>query len=418
MPDTEIATAPLAAQVAARAAALNAGIVAEGLKGVDEAQLLANVCEGLVAAGLPLSRVSVGSELLDPTLHARVLHWRRGHAMEQYHSKRDSEEARQDFVASPFGAVVHGDLKALRRRLEAPAFRAGEFARLDQLHREGETDYLALVVRTGDKAIMGDIEGVIVAWVTDRAGGFTRAEIATLEAIMPAFGLAYCSALLVTVTRTLLTTYLGRAAAQSVMSGNIVRGRAEAIRSAIWLSDLVDFTRLADSVAGGGILDLLNDYAGVIAGAIEAHGGQVLKFIGDGILASFEAATDAAAAAHALDAAAAATAAVDRLNARRGALGRPCTGFYLGLHFGEVQFGNFGSATRLDFTVLGRAVNEASRIAAMCRPVERAILASDAFAQALGDERRLVPLGRYALRGVETPQRLFTPDPARLAPAR
>ncbi|MCW5772724.1 MAG: adenylate/guanylate cyclase domain-containing protein [Rhodospirillaceae bacterium] len=398
--------------------ALSRWIIEIGLKGRDEARLLAAVCERLVAAGLPLSRAAAGSDILDPTVQSRVLHWRRGVGVEQYRSERDSAEARQLFLASPFGAMVKSGDPVLRRRLEPPAYRRGEFPLLDRLHDEGHTDYYALTVRTGEPAILGEIEGVIVGWLTDRPGGFSAAERAVLAAIMPALGLAYCNALLVTTTRTLLSTYLGDAAARCVMSGNVVRGRAEPIRAAIWLSDLVDFTRLADGVPGEAMLHLLNDYAGALAGAVAAGGGQVLKFIGDGILATFEAASDAEAADRALAAALAASEQVRALNARRRAAGEPATDFYLALHFGEAQFGNFGAPTRLDFTVLGRAVNEASRILAMCRPVERSILVSEAFAHALGDTGRLVPLGRYALRGVEAPQALFTPDPARVVPAR
>lgn len=159
---------------------------------------------------------------------------------------------------------------------------------------------------------------------------------------------------------------------------------------------------------------LLNTYAGTVLDTIAGFGGEVLKLMGDGVLAIFPLEAETDACRRALDAAIAALHAVDRTSAERRAVGEPITRMFVGLHLGEVLYGNIGSADRLDFTVLGPAVNEASRLERMCRTVERPIVASAAFAEGSGEAgRRLTSLGRFTLRGVARPQELFTLDPGR-----
>jgi adenylate cyclase len=186
-----------------------------------------------------------------------------------------------------------------------------------------------------------------------------------------------------------------------------LRGIAEKIDTVIWFSDLRGFTRITDTTPEQAI-PLLNDYADVIVSAIHEHGGDVLELIGNGTLAIFTATDRTHACSAALSAAIISREGIARLNERLRKEGKPVTHMYLGLHVGEVFYGNVGSRERLDFTVIGQAVNEASRIAAMCRSVDQSVLVSSAFANV---ERRLVSVGRYALRGVAHPQELFTFDP-------
>ena len=207
-----------------------------------------------------------------------------------------------------------------------------------------------------------------------------------------------------------METYLGRDAGQRVLSGRIVRGIADKIDAAVWFSDLRGFTRITDT-APEQVIPLLNDYSDAIVSAIHEHGGDVLKLIGDGTLAIFTAEDRTRACDAALSAAIAARNGIVELNKCRVADGKPITDMYLGLHVGKVFYGNVGSRERLDFTVIGPAVNEASRIAAMCRSVDQSVLMSSAFANVEGIKRRLVSVGRYALRGVTRPQELFTFDP-------
>ncbi len=196
-----------------------------------------------------------------------------------------------------------------------------------------------------------------------------------------------------------------------MLHGRIARGVADRIKTVLWFSDLRNYTRISDNAPPEQIIPLLNDYADAIFTAIHQHSGDVLKLIGDGVLAIFPAEDRARACAAALDAAQEARAAVAALNARRSAEGLPTTEMYLGLHLGVVFYGNIGSTERLDFTVVGPAVNEVARIAAMCRSVDQPILLSSAFAASVAeDRRRLASVGRFALRGVGKPQDLFTLD--------
>jgi adenylate cyclase len=190
-----------------------------------------------------------------------------------------------------------------------------------------------------------------------------------------------------------------------------MRGEAETIRAVVWYSDLVGYTRISDTMSADVVLALLNDYAEAQVDAIEAHGGHVLKFIGDGILAIFPGDDAMSACTLALDAAADQQRRIAALNERRTAAGLPVTTTHLALHVGELLYGNVGSPRRLDFTVLGPAVNEAARIDALCNSLEQSVIVSTAFADASGAARtRLVSLGRYAMKGVARPQELFTLD--------
>ena len=201
-----------------------------------------------------------------------------------------------------------------------------------------------------------------------------------------------------------------------MLSGRISRGVADRIDAVLWFSDLSAYTRITDTALPDEVIPLLNDYAEAVITAIQDAGGEVLKLIGDGTLAIFRADDPAEASARALRAEADMREKVRAVNERRQAEERPITSVYVGLHIGEVFYGNVGSIDRLDFTVVGPAVNETSRIASMCRSVDRSVLVSQALADALppAERARLVSVGRFALRGVGRAQELFTVDPALL----
>jgi adenylate cyclase len=197
-----------------------------------------------------------------------------------------------------------------------------------------------------------------------------------------------------------------------VLAGRIARGVTDQIEAVLWFSDLRSYTRISDSAAPEENIPMLNDYADAIISAIHDRGGDVLKLIGDGTLAIFPVEDRGEACRTALAAAEAARRTVAAVSRRRAEANLPMTDMYLGLHVGKVFYGNIGSEERLDFTVVGPAVNEVSRIASMCRSVDQPLLVSSAFASALGEpSRRLVSVGRYALRGVARAQDLFTLDP-------
>jgi adenylate cyclase len=410
----------------ATSATLVSWLIQAGLTGKAERELLDGFCERATDAGLPLYRASLVVDTLHPIYEGRVFRWQRGDVETTVTEYGRSTEgaASESWRRSPFYYLLERGETQGRWRIPADA--SADFPILADLREIGATDYLCLVTRFAGAGIIGEIDSLLSSWASDRPGGFDARQIAFLEALAPALALSVKCASLGQIAGTLVETYLGRDAGQRVLSGRITRGVAERIGAVLWFSDLRGYTRITDTAPPEQIIPLLNDYADAAIAAIHDAGGNVLKLMGDGILAIFRApeSPDGAAPAHpaedawaaacaaALDAAAAARGRIGTLNAKRAESGLPTTHMYLGLHVGAVFYGNIGSADRLDFTVVGPAVNEVSRIAAMCRSVDQEVLLSAAFADAAGAERRrLVSIGRYALRGVGRPQELFTLDP-------
>ena len=388
-------------------------VAADSLAGMSESQLLDRFCTRLVEAGVPSHRSMIGVDTLHPMVDGRTFEWRDDlEAIEaRDYARGDQSISPEDWTRSPFHTMWEAKEPALRRRL-GHGYRQGEFPILDTLQRGGATDYLALLCFLGDAAQVGEIDCIYSSWTTRHPGGYSDAQAAALERLLPCLAAAIHNACIAYTSDTLMHTYLGKDAGDRVLRGHIERGAAETIRAVIWYSDLRGFTRIADTAPPDQTLALLNDYADCVVTAVQAQGGQVLKFIGDGILAIFDLAGDGDGCTHALDAAQVALDEITALNDRRETGGLPITGLYLSLHVGEVLYGNIGSRDRLDFTVVGPAVNEAARICAMCRGLERDVIVSAAFAETSGPSRdRLVSLGRYALRGVSRPQELFTLDP-------
>jgi adenylate cyclase len=268
----------------------------------------------------------------------------------------------------------------------ASVTKGSTFPVLSDLVAAGMTDYLAIISRFADERIIGDMDCVYFSWTTRAPEGFSDRQIAFLERVAPYLALAIKSVSLARMTGTLMETYLGRGAGQRVLGGRIVRGIAEKIDAVIWFSDLRGFTRITDTAPEQAI-PLLNDYFDAIVSAIHGHGGDVVQLVGDGAFAIFTAEDRARGCEAALSAAIAAREGIVELNRRRAAHGKPITDMYLGLHVGEVFYGNVGSRERLAFPVVGPAVNEASRIAAMCRSVDQPVLISSAFAD-VGDIKR------------------------------
>ena len=384
-----------------------------GLEGLDQADLTSGYCTRLVVAGVPLWRASLGADTLHPLIDAQGQRWIAGEGVHaEVYARVSTPERVLEWQQSPWFRLIERGEQQLRRRL---ADREGidEFPLLAELAAQGATEYWARLLRFGAQGSPGGARGLATSFVTRAAGGFAGADLALIEATLPALAVAYKASLAVETTRTLVTTYLGHGAAARILRGQIERGQVVTVRRVLWLSDLVGFTRIADTLPRQRLLDLLNAYVDALVGVVHAHGGEVLKFMGDGILAVFDGERDDP-CERALDAAGSARTAIDRLNRERAAARLPVTGFTLALHEGEVSYGNVGSQERLDFTVVGPAVNEVSRIQAMSRSLDQPILVSARFAAACQAQgSRLVSLGRFALRGIDRPQELFTLDPAR-----
>jgi adenylate cyclase len=384
-------------------------ITEAGLAGQDEAVTLTGFCERVSALAMPLARANIVIDTLHPVYQGRAFTWKR-----QMRETVLTEYGRSDgpsdrWERSPFYTLELSSAALLRRRVNAAS--AAEFPIVADLAADGMTDYVAIANRFAAEGVIGDMDCVYSSWASDAPSGFQDADIANLRQLAPLIALTMKAASLTRIAGTLVETYLGRDPGRKVLRGRIDRGVADRIDAVLWFSDLRNYTRISDSADPEQIIPLLNEYADAILSAIHQFGGDVLKLIGDGTLAIFPARDRATACHAALEAAAQARRAVAVVNHRRAAEGLPTCEMYLGLHVGEVFYGNIGSRERLDFTVVGPAVNEVSRIASMCRSVDQPMLVSSPFAAAIGEPNGLlVSVGRYALRGVARPQELFTLD--------
>ncbi|HJU15917.1 MAG TPA: adenylate/guanylate cyclase domain-containing protein [Stellaceae bacterium] len=390
-----------------------------GLAGKSETALLDGVCRRARDAGLPIARAALIIDTLHPVHEGRAFLWRREAGQTQTELREygptSEGEAAENWHRSVFFHLLQTGGSLFRVRLHAGE--TADFSTVAQMRDEGMSDVAAMITRFAGSGAIGEMDCLYSYWATDRRGGFDDAQVEAIAGLMPMLALAVKCVSLVRIAGTLVETYLGRDAGRRVLKGLIRRGVADRISAVLWYSDLRGFTRITDQSAPEQIIPLLNDYAEAVISAICDNSGDVLKLIGDGILAIFTAAAAEDACRSAIAAQNALQERVARLNRRRAEAGLPTTQVYLGLHSGEVFFGNIGSDERLDFTVVGPAVNEVARIAAMCRSVERNVLLSEAFSDAMArsERGRLVSVGRYALRGVERPQELFTLDPFRTA---
>jgi adenylate cyclase len=353
-------------------------------------EVLTQLCDRLVACGLPLWRVSVFVRTLHPEFLGRQFRWLAGEGTQVAEAPfaRANDE---DFQRSPVLRIYATPI-AIRRRLcdrECPA----DFAILEGFRAQGATDYFAAPLFFSN----GEIH--VATWITRSVGGFNDADIAAIETILaPLARVAEVRALRRTAVN-LLDAYVGHDAGERILSGKIKRGDSESIRAAIWLSDMRGFTELADSMAPRELIALLNRFFDCQVPAIQEHGGEVLKFMGDGLLAIFRTEDDAEAAAtcrRALLAARVARSALMAVGQTRPGASVPVR-FGLALHLGEALYGNIGGGGRLDFTCIGPAVNLTARLEKLASPLGRTIVCSSAFADCLPEE--VVALGEYELRG-------------------
>jgi adenylate cyclase len=368
------------------------------LAGEPESRLLEGTCERLTAIGVGLRRVVIGCDTLHPVLEGRIFEWRRDRdAVKQtdYGRREDPQKQDDKWVRSPFNHLLTtGDVR-LRRRVGPGTNSGEEFPILADLADEGVTDYVAYCHRLGGAVVIGQMDCIFSSWTTDRPGGFGDGELDAIDRIMPCLAAALLGISLGRIADTLVETYLGRDAGRRVLQGSIQRGIAEHIRAVLWFSDLKGFTRLVDTVEPQLIIPMLNDYADAVCSAVHDHGGQVLKLVGDGVLATFDLDDAARACRRTLDCVVEAGRRVDAVNAMRTVQQLPTTGVYIAVHIGDVFYGNIGSSDRLDFTVIGPAVNELTRIAGMSRSLDQDVVLSAPFAEAAGPGRaHLVSLGR------------------------
>jgi adenylate cyclase len=394
--------------------------VSEGLRGTEAAQLFDGFCQRLVDAGVPLWRAFAGMRTLHPQWGGYGYTWlRRLNAIQPSQFER-GDEYEQAILRGPIGHLVReaeasvgsGDpWRNLRRRLAGPEAQI-DLPLLDQLADAGATDYFAEIVRFGSTDDPSRGTGIGYSFATDRPSGFEDDHLSLLKAALPAVSLAMMTHAGHTIASSLLEAYLGADAGRRVHAGAIERGSVEKIRAVLWYADIRAFTTIADATPGEVVIEFLDEVFEALTASLRPRGGEVLKFLGDGMLAifPFDDTTQEQVCRQALEAAAEAMSAVDGLNAMRREAGKPAAAVDLALHVGEVLYGNVGAVDRLDFTVIGPAVNEAARIETLCEPLGRQVLVSAELAAAVGDSCRLVPLGQHKLRGVREPRRIYGLD--------
>jgi adenylate cyclase len=298
--------------------------------------------------------------------------------------------------------VYRGD-GPVRARV-TPEPQAGEYGIIQDLRDEGFCDYIALPAPFSDGTIKA------MTFATRQESGFKDAEIAALQVLMPHFAYLLEIQTLRRTARVLLDTYVGRISGQRVLQGQIKRGQGEDVRAIIWFSDLRGFTELSDALPNDALIGLLNDYFGALTRAVEEQQGETLKFIGDAMLAIYPIATASSgrkAAQRALASARAAQARIAEINLARRAADQAIIQWGLALHVGEVHYGNIGGETRLDFTVIGPAVNLAARLQSLSARLGEGCLISDDFAALLRDRSELRDLGAHALKGIADERQVF-----------
>ena len=372
---------------------------------IDDIQDIMNgFCERLVGFGLRIVRVGAIIGTLHPRVKSYYFIWQRGKGIAE-HSGPHGIESEPDFKQSPFPDVLFEGL-SIRRRLEGDG--KLDYPILETLRAEGATDYIALPMEFG----AGERNGL--SFAMDRAGGFTNRELKALYPLIALLGRVLETKALRRTAVNLLDTYLGHDTGERILGGQIRRGDMDTMRAVLWYCDLRGFTTLSESLPGGEVIELLNDYFQAMGSAVSEGDGEVLKFIGDAMLAVFRPRqTDSprqSTCDRALAAAQTAVANLAGVNAARREQGKPELIGGLALHVGDVLYGNIGAQDRLDFTVIGPAVNLVSRIEHLCLEHGQPLVMSADFAAMLSRPAR--SLGRHKLRGIAEAQEIFAPEQA------
>ena len=365
----------------------------------DPRDSLRVLSQRMIDCGLPLHRVGVFIRPLHPNVAARAFYWRENSAAVEVSDEDHAFMWTDEHLANPIHAVTQ-TRQQIRRRLGDPGTPM-DFPVLDELRIQGFTDYLLMPLEFID----GEVHAFSVA--TKRAGGFTDDQMAALQRIKPAVTRIVEILGLTRKARNILDAYLGRHAGRRVLQGRIQRGDTEKLHAVIWFCDLRESTSFADSMGAQAFLAMLNEYFEAVLGPVMDRGGEVLSFIGDAALAIFPVSQDLADAA--TRAVTAATDAISRMrvvNDRRERAGSAPLRFGIGLHLGELLYGNVGTPTRITFTVVGAAANEAARIEALCKTLDASPVVSEQVASQVPLEWQ--SLGRHKLRGVGKPIKVFT----------
>ncbi len=361
--------------------------------------IFAELCWRLQQAGIPVKRASLHFLIHHPQwLGARIM-WADGMRQAEISRVDYDVTGRSEYIGSPANEIHEGAAE-VRENLEGDPSQGRKHAIYDEMRAKGLTDYVAwpLYHTLGKRHL--------VTFATDRPGGFDDAHIDSLLKLVPVLALVSEIRIKNRLARTLLETYVGSHAGEMILAGATRRGSGTTVRAAIMICDLRDFTRISDNWPRDDVIDLLNGYFDAMSEPIARHGGEILKFIGDGLLAIFPL-SQPSACANLLHAVTEARQAMIALNESNGAAGRVPLNYGIGVHVGDVMYGNIGSLTRLDFTVIGPAVNMASRLETLTKQLGRKVLLSRAFADLVKGDFDLERVGEYPVRGFSEPMELF-----------
>lgn len=361
--------------------------------------IFAEMCIRLQQAGIPLKRSTLHVLIHHPQwLGARFM-WSDGMREAELARVDYDVRERSEYIGSPANEMQDGATE-VRENLERDPSLGRKHALYDEMRAKGLTDYVAwpLYHTLGKRHL--------ITFATDRAGGFDAAHVAALQSVLPVLALVSEIRVKNRLARTLLETYVGSHAGELILAGATRRGTGTTVRAAIMICDLRDFTKISDNWPRDDVIDLLNDYFDAMSEPIAKHGGEILKFIGDGLLAIFPL-SQPNACANLLHAVTEARQAMAALNARNSATSRAPLNYGIGVHVGDVMYGNIGSMSRLDFTVIGPAVNMASRLEALTKQVGKPVLLSRDFAELVAREFELEHVGKYEVRGFSDPIELF-----------
>lgn len=394
---------------------INEWLVDQALSEPDIVEMLEGLCHRLHAIGIPVARSRLTWPTLHPLFQAETILWARGRQTE-FEQFRHQETESEAWRKSPMKYMFDNDVMVLRRKLEG-SDKVLDFPVLQELAEQGMTDYL--VVRTSlsvrnEHAATGRM-GILVTWAADRPGGFTNDELEALQKIQRRFAVACKTVIQARIARNISETYLGREAGSRVLAGSIRRGDGQETKAVVWYNDLRDSTALADTMPGHDYIQLLNLYFDITAAQVIKAGGEVLDFIGDGVLAIFpylDEAQQKAAIAAATEALCAVIAARDTLNGQRVGQGLMPLRFGIGLNTGTVMFGNIGVPERLTFSVIGPTVNEVSRIESLTKATGMDALVT--YDIAALDPEKWISIGVQRLAGVSEGMELFAPARERL----
>ena len=381
-------------------------LIAQALDDADIEPIIYGCCERLQAAGIPLIRGYFAFSVLHPLHSALGVTWMRGEGSSVADYPHVPGGLNPGFAKSPHYYMIKRGLDTMRIPLDRKE-RQYAFPILDELMKEGVTDYLAFTVEFQ----AGKGNGMLGSWATDHSAGFSDNDIATLLHVQRSLAVATKMAVKNQLMRNLVKTYLGKQSGKRVLNGRIKRGDGETIKAAIWYADLRSSTLMADTLPRNEYIDTLNTFFDATGGAVMQQGGQILSFIGDAVLAIFpvddKGNTPAVVCERALDAASLARAKVHEINIGRGMAGKSPLDFGIGLHLGEVTYGNVGVPSRLTFSVFGAAVNEVARLDGLTKALGEPVLATKAFADALVHDWR--PLGQHVMKGVGRKMKVFAP---------